>query len=545
MTYGALADGTGDTVATWLTGGSHDLGLGWTTLANIKTLYPEVTALTNTIDEAAFRRAFTAAAALITASVYFPAGRYVFTSDAGRPVPASAALEVYGDGISTVLLRKSSYISADHQYMLAFLIAAVSTSLTFRDLALDGGFSRQSAPPTPYAWEHCTTLRVVQSGSGSLARVEYANLTMSDPVADQIATVFNTVAVTNQLAIYRDIVSVSRSATRSDIQMYPGTLRSIVRDTIATSVECEYATVIPTSRRYIALKNLQCDLLDIGGSYGGVCYITADNITTGRTLLWKMSGIFSDCDLTFDTEARFNYVDPTRFVRCTLRLDTNEGTEVCGISVYRNDTSTSYIRFDSCLFTLNTSNDALVADGACIREGTAVPAAEFNLDSLGDMTELRDCRFDHRAPSALIAGRCGRLVTRDCRIAGHVAGVAVQHGSGAFYGRWESYDDDFAACSAASIGLRYGYLQRTTIRVSHVRWDERWRAVSLLEGTEGRFPEVTWQSTRTLPVSAAPVAGIAGDRAALIRRVSGQACEWLCTKTGATAATWIVTKVAP
>jgi hypothetical protein len=206
--------------------------------------------------------------------------------------------------------------------------------------------------------------------------------------------------------------------------------------------------------------------------------------------------------------------------------------------VFRDSNSRSHVTFSNCSFVLDTTAPSVLG-GYCIAEGTAVPASQFGQSDRRDLTELINCSFDARAPSSLIVGRGGRVTSRGCNFAGHVAGVTIAHGSGDYYGRWESFDDSFDSCSGAAIGRLYSYQGKTEVRLNHSSWKESWKPVSLLEGSELKFGNVVWSSARALPVaSAPPAAGVAGDRARLLVPVSGKPSEWVCTSTGDAAATW-------
>lgn len=81
--FGALADGTGTTVAQWLTGGTHasrvNNGAGYASLAALQADYPAVTSTADTIDWAATARMQTFAAAMMPRKlVDYGPGRYVF-----------------------------------------------------------------------------------------------------------------------------------------------------------------------------------------------------------------------------------------------------------------------------------------------------------------------------------------------------------------------------------------------------------------------------------------------------------------------------------
>lgn len=76
--FGALGDGTGDTIAEWLTGGSHDRG--YANLAAIQVDFPAANALTDTIDLVVLQHCCDLvgeSSSLQSSTVYVPGGDYV------------------------------------------------------------------------------------------------------------------------------------------------------------------------------------------------------------------------------------------------------------------------------------------------------------------------------------------------------------------------------------------------------------------------------------------------------------------------------------
>lgn len=99
--YGAIGDGTLHTVQEWVDSGK------FSSLADIKTEYPHVTALTDSVDWAAMQLCIN-----MRKNIYAPSGTYVFnksvdTPHSGSPNRVDSSAYIFGDGCKTVFTRNA------------------------------------------------------------------------------------------------------------------------------------------------------------------------------------------------------------------------------------------------------------------------------------------------------------------------------------------------------------------------------------------------------------------------------------------------------
>ena len=328
--FGALGDGTGTTIRAWLAGESHDLGKGWSTLTDIQTAYPRARSLDNTIDEVAFTRTFDEVMASGGGQIFISEGIFVFTKDVAvnLPLTENTTLEVLGQGPNTILKRAEGVINRNAQFMIHFLINGVNAELLrFSNFKIDGGGTGNPLEEgaDPYLWQHCTSLRVTAKGKGTLKFCHFENLWLTNPIADQLAAVFNTTHVSNPVCTFSHIYGDNRQRTRADIIFYPGSEQVIINDCSVPTIECEFGrTVPPDSTRRVMLSNIHCDILDLSNEPNQNLKVMANNVVCGKFWFAFAGGSFVNCDLTMTEQARINYTEPTHFLLTTFRLQVNE-----------------------------------------------------------------------------------------------------------------------------------------------------------------------------------------------------------------------------
>jgi len=566
--YGALKDGTGDTIAEWLTGGAHDKGLGWTTLANIQTQYPSPAAVTlsDTIDEVSWRKAFQTAKAYKRARIVFGAGTYVFTQQSSvfsYIQNGQRLLEIVGAGkTATTLKRKSGAVptTTSPPGLTMISIAVSSATLgTFkmRGIRLDGNAAGNPVPdPIPaewdyspynagYYWDQAATFKLVSlNAAGKVDYCHFYDMHTTDPMADSIAPVFNDTGFQCKELTFRRITGDNRNRTRADVIWNTGIEVVRAEDCNVPTLECEHKTVPATERR-VYIARCTADVLDIASdaSDPGRLIVELSESTATSAFWWGFAGgIVKDCDLRMNGDgSRINYPHVTEFRDCTIRL-TLTGSTVRGVQIFRSaaQVQTSDVWFNRCDFVIDDAGPGPFAGGQM--NPTSVTAAYF--DGVKDRTRLTACTFDARGQYSIFSSRNGHIITEGCTIRGTVAGVQINQGSApTLYSRWIDNGSDFSGCAKPFSVTGTSYAANTFVELSGT-WPASWDPIH--GDSQAKIDLVTWTSARVVQVTGgSPTQGIAGDDVVRTDPVSGQPRRWTLTDTKLTGVGATVTETEP
>jgi hypothetical protein len=354
--FGALGDGTGATVAEWLTGAAHDRGYG--DLRAIQSDYPFVGSLNWTIDQTALRAAMEYADAR-DAAVFCPAGTYVVDVAEKDPfTPKSEQLFfLYGEGPATVLKRKDRSQNSNHQRILYLIVRnGPCRFVGFHNLMFDGnarnnpplwqsgeqvaagafrrtseghvysysapGIIGETAPNstagsisdgsaraafvdtiagvrgrTGFWWEHSHAVLVRVEESASVETVLFSNIWCRDPVADNLACVPDYSGSSHRVRtlIYNNISCVDRNRSRADI-IFGG----YVEQVFIANAHCErleFEESRPSPGRGIRnLTNIRAEVLDLAGhdDTGHLTFVNANNVWANWTALANMTCRFTN-----------------------------------------------------------------------------------------------------------------------------------------------------------------------------------------------------------------------------------------------------------
>jgi hypothetical protein len=119
--FGALGDGSGDTVREWLVNGARSRS--YRSVQDVKVDYPHCTGLENTIDEVCFVAAWNWCVRA-GRTLWIPDGEFLFTHSVavGLAIPPGADSVIVGAGPLSVLRRKPLSVAGEWQTMLGFTI---------------------------------------------------------------------------------------------------------------------------------------------------------------------------------------------------------------------------------------------------------------------------------------------------------------------------------------------------------------------------------------------------------------------------------------
>src|SRR5918996_1468024 len=226
--FGALGDGSGATIAEWLTGGGHDRG--YADLAAIQSDFPEATTLEATIDSVAMLRAINLGLEQ-GRDVLIPNGIFVI-DPAARPLDVTlsggGSLTITGLGRNSVIRRKDGTSTSNFARLLETVTEADGFGyLEICNLTID---SNARNNPTPagdeWAFEHSADIFLNATADAPIGCVRFANLYLLDAMADHLS-VGNEEGegMTVGCAIFEQIVARRRARPRADIIVSNARLR--------------------------------------------------------------------------------------------------------------------------------------------------------------------------------------------------------------------------------------------------------------------------------------------------------------------------------
>ena len=558
--FGALHDGSGDTIAEWLIGGTHDRG--YADLAAIKVDYPSPAAvsLNDTIDEVSWRQAFQVAKSFKRSKIKFGAGTYVFTQQASifsYIQDGQTLLEIAGAGVSgTTLKRKTDAIpvATAHPGLPMITVAVSSATLgTFKmhALSLDGNATGNPLPdplPAPYfeyVWEQSATFKLAAlNASGKVNYCNFYNLHTTDPVADSIAPVFNDTGIQCQELTFRNITGDNRTRVRADIIWNTGVQNVIAEDCNVPTIECEHKTV-PATPRTVSVTRCTAGILDIASEENdpGNLSVEVSDCTATDAFWWAYTkGLVRDCDLRMnDDGSRINYPNVTEFRDCTIRLGVNVAA-VKPVQIFRTPTQvqTSDVWFNRCQFVIDDAGPGPFTGWQI--NPTSVTAAQF--DGVQDLTRLTDCVFDARSEYSILSSRNGHILTEGCTLKGTIAGVEINQGLAlTYYSKWTDVGSAFSGCTKPFNVRGTSDANNTFVELSGT-WQPTWDPIN--GDSQGKIDLVTWASTRVVLITGgAPTQGIVGDDVHRTDPVSGQPKRWTLNDTKLTGVSATVTEIEP
>jgi hypothetical protein len=560
--YDPLNDNSGDTVSEWLSSGKYDKGLGWTTLANIQSLYPSpiVVSLEDTIDEVAFRRAWQDAKNFKTVEIVFGDGYYVFTKQPSIWLYFASNSSVTIRGKSkerTILRRKEGTCTDPGQPMITLSIGAGFTVNEFKleNLALDG-YARENPLPERlpgqtdiqyyYQWEQSATFKLICASNSFLKNAIIQKCYVTDAVADSIALVINTQNIINNQSIYKNITGGIRNRVRSDLIWQTGIEYVLLENCHVPTIECEHK-VLADSMRNIIILDSSSNILDIAGEendFNGYTKVNVQRTSTNNFYYAFASGIYENCDLKMNSGGALKYPNPTTFKNCNIKLPVNSGN-VTSLTIFRSSLNTkqvSDVTFDSCNFIADSIDPGPFLGWQF--NPAAVAQAAF--DNLHDRTTFVNCNFDNRCQYSILANRTGHIITENCNLTGTVAGVSIGYGGPSgivhFYSSWVDKGSNFDNCLRPfTVTSIYNFLDGYNFVDLDGVWKASWDPI---EGHPANIAEVNWTSTRTLYITGgAPTQGIVGDKVIRTDPIIGQPWKWTCTTTHPTAATFNIDEI--
>ena len=519
--YGALADGTGDTVAEWLVGGKYDRG--YADLSAIQVDHARATSLDVTIDQVAVLEAFDAATAAADTdmTLSFGAGVYVMfrmaiTADQIFLAEGTSIAIVGAGRTSTTIKRADGALDplvGSTQPMMQIRSNVPVGTVTVRDLTLDGNATNNPlSGGDDYEFQHSAGLRIAASNGSSWGAITVTDVGSTDPAADGIAFVINTATeFLCPLVSVTRFVGANRNRTRADLQFYPGIADVQVADCAFTALEWEFQGSV-TNHCTATITDCTADLMDIAGVTADSLRVALVRCTNLRTLMWHVGIDATDCDLGIISDnGGIRDTDACTFTRCTLYSRVTAGV-IQPISVTREDARDTDLLFVECSF--------LASDVPTL--GTLFAAATVG----GAVTDAHRqrfvaCTFDPRADYAISVNRNGRTQTEGCAFTATGAGVFIGHGSGPYSAEWTSINDSFAQCPPGGAYLLGSYHadgdQLTTITITG-QWQNAWVPSESVDSVR-----LVWNKSRTF-VSPDSLDGVDGSVAAGETSVLGD--EW-------------------
>jgi hypothetical protein len=343
-------------------------------------------------------------------TAFLPKGIYLVQPNAIRlELRGGQVLQVAGEGEESVLKRKDWTTVADWQVMMMICADASNKAdvrlIRFSNLKLDGNARNQQAPPMhPYDYEHCADLCIHGSAHSYIAKVEMENIFADDGVADHLYIAGMENAYVRQLDIDGFSVS-SRSRMRSDICVTGGIETATIRNIVCKSLEYEFNAPYEKGLSKLKLDNIVTDNLDLTGADKDL-EVRGTNITSGHTYLGDLSGLLSNCTLTFEAREKLSpdegrLYNLENFVISDSKLLL---TPVGGKIVPFRLTHKNKLLFKNVSFVIDDPREAF--------QGNLL---EFEpTDAAGTLVQFYNCTFDDRADTAFRLNRCGTVEISSC-----------------------------------------------------------------------------------------------------------------------------------
>ena len=384
--FGALGDGSGDTIAEWLTDGNYDRG--YANLAAIQVDYPEANDLANTIDQVAHWRAFQHAVAN-SRTVWTPDGEYIF------------ARHLFQLGIdndfawhlspNAIIKRKDRTQISTWDRMLTITMGVGCANLRITGGIFDGN-ARQNPPPWStseavevgmlrravdsttkidqmyvcvtagttagsgdgpqgtgtaisdgtavwdwvsrtlgFTWEHSALLFITPANNHTVNSVVLDSVTFRDPTADGVF-VFANSPNTRRIKLFSASnirFDGERNRRRPDILWSPEIDSVIINNCSLWQLECEHEQ-LPTRPQKVTISDVTCRWFDIsGGGYATLMSIYMTNVVaTEVTMLGSAEVMHAvNCDFVNRSDGQGTLVRTKRFVanNCTFRVPYRHG----------------------------------------------------------------------------------------------------------------------------------------------------------------------------------------------------------------------------
>jgi hypothetical protein len=538
--FGALGDGSGATIAEWLTGGAHDRG--YDDLAAIQSDFPEATTLEATIDSVAMLRAINLGLEQ-GRDVLIPNGIFVI-DPAARPLDVTlsggGSLTIKGLGRNSVIRRKDGTSTSNFARLLETVTEAGGFGyLEICNLTID---SNARNNPTPagddWAFEHSADIFLNATASAPIGCVRFANLYLLDAMADHLS-VGNEEGegVTVGCAIFEQIVARRRTRPRADIIVYNGCELTLMSNLDVEQIEVEFNEP-PLQRVHIYAQNVRTRILDLAGDGPDdrIFFFCGVNLeVTQQADLYGMSATISNSRLRLHEGGRIINIGDLRVTDCDLLLPfPQDQREVVPVTLEHREDGAPRISFVRCRFIVDAGPEVRAITGYAVASNSAVAAGGTALPEV----VFEACEFDPRLEGCLSAYRAGIWRSRSCHFSCRGSAVRVTTSEG-YLQHYTSDNDDFSGVQGAPflIGSGETGTENCKLVLCHALMPMRTQAFEI---ENSGWEDVVLESSRVLLVEggAPRGGGIAGDRARLRRPVPGQVYEWVCIDSHPTEASW-------
>jgi hypothetical protein len=538
--FGALGDGSGATIADWLTGGAHERG--YADLAAIQRDFPEAASLEATIDSVAMLRAINLGLEE-GRDVLIPNGTFVI-DPAAHPLNVTlsggGSLTITGVGRNSVIRRKDGSTTSNFARLLEVATGPGGFDyLEICNLTID---SNARNNPTPagdeWAFEHAADIFLNASASQPIGCVRFGNLYLLDAMADHLS-VGNEEGqgTTVGCAIFEQIIARRRTRPRADIIVYNGCELTLMSNLDVQQIEVEFNKP-PLQKVHIYAQNVRTKMLDLAGDGPDerIFFFCGTNLeVTGQTDLYGLSATISNSRLRLRDDGRIINIGDLRVTDCDLFLPfARDEQEVVPISFSHRDGGAPRIGFVRCRFMADVGPEVRTIAGYAIGPNTAVAADSAAFPEVS----FEACDFDPRLDGCIYAYRAGVWRSKGCRFSCRGSAVWVGSSEGAVQ-HYTSDNDDFSGVRGAPFVIGFGEAGTENCKLVLCQPLMRMRS-DAFDTEHSGWQGVIMESSRVLLVDDGPPrgGGIAGDRARLRRPVPGQAYEWLCTESHPSEAAW-------
>lgn len=475
--------------------------------------------------------------------MFVPPGTYIIDSNKLIfTLSEGQSLIILGLQNQSIIKRKNNSITADFQELIDISTDGTGNaeSVQIRNLTIDSNASNNMPPggASSFEWEHCADIRITGKLGSVIKSVSLDYIWFKDAVADHVYFAGSSNCYVERADISH-IYATGRTRKRSDITITGGMVSCNVSDCDLQKFEVElnmpYDGLQPM---LLKITNMNCStIFDVIGKN---LFLQVDNLTAYDLSIRLIKGIMANSNIYIPktpngTSSFLRYLsEHFEFVNTKFTIQPQDDGTIRGLKFQADTTYGNDVKIKNCRFKIDATEDVLFP-GAAVESVRVISGATSTI-------LVEDCWFDERFGHSVFFDRLnGTVVLRNNDYAGRVS--AIRLNSFGTEATTLVIDSGTYQRVPSNKLFQISNIETLSLIIQRLEIPESLMGFVNDSGSPSSWAPLSFSNNKVVFVSTTPIGGgFKGDRAILTNQILGSACEWICTVTHPTTATWVMTK---